>query len=94
MKTKALLKVENAAPVPVRTVDISINGLGISTKEPLRAGVPVSVRFELYVDGQGHTIVARGHIAYCLFSGGEFKAGITFSQLDLTAMTVISKYVK
>lgn len=94
MKTKALLAVEGGAPMQVRTVDISTNGLGISAQEPLRAGVPVSVKFELYVDGHGHTIIARGLIAYSLFSGGEFKAGVTFSQLDLTAMTLISKYIK
>lgn len=94
MKTKALLAVESSAPVQVRTTDVSTNGIGISTQEPLRAGVPVSIRFELYVDGQGHTIIARGLIAYCTFSSGEFKAGITFSQLDLTALTLIAKYVK
>lgn len=94
IKTKALLVVESAAPVQVRTMDISANGLGISTQEPLRAGVPVSVKFELYVDGQGHTIIGRGLIAYCIFSGGEYKAGITFTQLDLTALTLISKYIR
>lgn len=94
MKTKALLSVESTAPVQIKTVDISTNGLGIALQEPLRAGVPVMVKFELYVDGQGHTIVARGIIAYSIFSGGEFKAGITFSQLNLTAMALISKYVK
>lgn len=93
-KTKALISVDSGSPVWVRTVDLSENGVGIASGEPLKVGVPARVRFELSFDGQAQAVEARGTIAYCHLSGGDFKVGISFSQVDMATMMLISKYLK
>ena len=94
MKTKALIAVDKAAPVWVRTVDLSENGVGLATAEPLRIGAPARVRFELSLEGQQQPVEARGTIAYCMLSGDEFKVGVTFTQVDMSAMMLIAKFLK
>ncbi|MFD2365743.1 PilZ domain-containing protein [Pseudoduganella sp. GCM10020061] len=94
MKTKALISVDSKSPVWVRTVDLSENGVGLATPEPVRIGAPARVRFELSFDGQSQPVEARGTIAYCMLSGDEFKVGITFTQVDVAAMMLISKFLK
>ncbi|HEY1043855.1 MAG TPA: PilZ domain-containing protein [Telluria sp.] len=94
LKTKALIAVDNGTPTWVRTVDISENGVGIAANEPLRVGAPARIRFELLLEGQQRAVEARGTIAYCMLSGDAFKAGMTFTQVDMAAMMLIAKFLK
>ena len=94
LKAKALMAVDGGSPVWLRTVDISSNGIGIAADEPLPVGVAARVRFEMFYEGRSHVVDVKGRIAYCIFSGGEFKAGFTFSLLDLPTMTLITKYIR
>lgn len=94
LKTKALIAVDKGSPVWVRTIDISENGVGIATGEPVRIGASARIRFELSIDGQARPVEARGTIAYCMLSGDDFKVGVTFTQVDMAAMMLISKFLK
>jgi hypothetical protein len=94
MKTKALFAVDKGSPVWVRTLDISENGVAIATGEPARIGAPARIRFELSLDGEMRPVEARGTIAYCMLSGNDFKVGISFTQVDIAAMMLISKFLK
>ena len=94
LKAKALLAVDGGSPLWARTVDISANGIGIASDEPLPVGVSARVRFEMFYDGRSHVVDVKGTFAYCIFSSGEFKAGFTFSLLDLPTMTLITKYLR
>ena len=37
---------------------------------------------------------ARVKVMYCIFSNGEFKAGFQFVNLDLTAMSQVSRFLR
>jgi hypothetical protein len=94
MKTKALFAVDKAAPAWVRTLDLSENGVAIATGEPMRIGAPARIRFELSIEGELRAVEARGTIAYCMLSGDDFKVGMTFTQVDISAMMLIAKFLK
>lgn len=82
------------APVLVRTVDISANGLSISVPEPMQAGQAGQISFDLLVEGKRVPIAARVKTMYCIFSNGEFKVGFQFLNLDLNAMSQLSRFLR
>lgn len=94
LKVKAVLAMEGHAPVQTRTMDIGTNGMALTMSGPVQAGLAGQIKFDLFFDGKATPITARVKVAYCIFGGGEFKVGLTFVNLELAAMTVISKYLK
>ena len=85
---------EGEAPVTGRTSDIGANGVSINLPDPLLVGQAGVVAFELLVDGKSVPISARAKALYCIFSGGEFKVGFQFLNLELNAMTAIARYLR
>jgi hypothetical protein len=94
VKVKALIAMEGQAPMPGRTADVGSNGVSITVQNPLQVGQAGQVSFDLLVDGKLAPIVARAKLIYCIFSGGEFKAGFQFLNLDLAAMTELSRFLR
>lgn len=85
---------EGEAPATGRTSDIGANGVSINLPDPLLVGQTGVVAFELLVDGKLVPISARAKTLYCIFSGGEFKVGFQFLNLELNAMTAIARYLR
>ena len=94
LKTKALVAADGADPVPARTVDISASGMSITLPGPMKVGDTGMIKFDLFYDGKVTPITARAKASYCIFSSGEFKVGLQFLNLDLSAMTVLAKYLR
>jgi hypothetical protein len=94
LKTKAAFIAEGAGPLVGRTSDLSSNGLSINFADPLPAGKTGHVVFDIFVDGKLTSINARSKAMYCIFSGGEFKVGFEFVNLDLGAMTAIARFLR
>lgn len=94
LKVRAVLAVEGQAPVPGRTSDIGANGVSITVPNPLQTGQTGQVGFDLLVDGTPYPLLARVKVMYCIFSNGEFKAGLQFINLDLTAMSQVSRFLR
>jgi c-di-GMP-binding flagellar brake protein YcgR len=94
LKTKAKLTVDGEDPIVTRTVDISASGMSLALPGPLPVGRPSQIIFDLVYEGKATPVNARTKVAYCIFSNGEFKVGFRFITLDLTAMTVLSKYLR
>lgn len=94
LKTKAKLAIDGQPPVPARTADISSAGMSVTVDEPCRSGVLCTVAFDLLQDGKPVPIMARSKVAYCILSGGQFKVGLTFQNLDMGAMSTISKFLR
>jgi PilZ domain len=94
VKVKALVAMEGQAPMPGRTSDLGSNGVSIAVEQPLQVGQAGQVGFDLLVDGKLVPIVARAKVIYCIFSGGEFKVGFQFLNLDLNAMTQLSRFLR
>jgi hypothetical protein len=94
VKVKAVIAMEGQAPMPGRTSDVGSNGVSIAVQNPLQVGQTGQVGFDLLVDGKLTPIAARAKVIYCIFSGGEFKVGFQFLNLDLSAMTQLSRFLR
>jgi hypothetical protein len=94
VKVKALIAMEGQAPVPGRTADVGSNGVSVAVQNPLQVGQAGQVSFDLLVDGKLTPIAARAKVIYCIFSGGDFKIGFQFLNLDLAAMTQLSRFLR
>jgi c-di-GMP-binding flagellar brake protein YcgR len=94
LKVKAVAAMDGHAPTMVRTSDISANGVSISVPEPMRVGQAGQVSFDLLVEGKLVPIAARVKAMYCIFSSGEFKVGFQFLNLDLNAMSQLSRFLR
>jgi hypothetical protein len=77
-----------------RTADVGANGLSVMLPAPLQPGQAGQVSFDLFVDGKATTIKTRSKALYCVFSNGEFKVGFQFLNLDLSAMTVLARFLR
>jgi hypothetical protein len=85
---------DGQARVPGRTLDIGANGVSITVPYPLQVGQTGLVSFDLLVDGKPTPLNARAKVMYCIFSHGEFKAGFQFMNLELNAMTQLSRFLR
>lgn len=94
MKTRAVLVLEGKSPLAGRTADLSSNGVSVTFPDPLPVGQTGQLAFDIFIDGKPTTINARTKAMYCIFSGGEFKVGFEFVNLDLSAMTAVSRYLR
>jgi hypothetical protein len=93
-KVKAVLAMDGQEPVPARTTDISANGLCMTVPHPLQQGQTGLVAFDLLVEGTVVRMQLRCKVMYCIFGSGEFKAGFQFMNLDLNAITNITRFMR
>jgi hypothetical protein len=94
LKVKAVLAMDGQAPKQGRTADVGANGVSVSVENPLQVGQTGQVGFDLLVEGKLAPILARAKVIHCIFSGGDFKVGFQFLNLDLTAMTQLSRFLR
>ena len=94
LKVKAVAAMDGHTPMLVRTVDISANGVSISVPEPMQAGQAGKISFDLLVEGKAVPIAARVKVMYCVFSNDAFKVGFQFLNLDLNAMSQLSRFLR
>lgn len=94
LKVKAIAAMEGQAPVLVRTADISANGVSITVPEPMQTGQAGQISFDLLVEGKTVPLAARVKTMYCIFSNGDFKVGFQFLNLDLNAMSQLSRFLR
>ena len=94
MKARAIVSFEGEEPLVARTLDVSGNGVCISYPAPIPPGRACELSFDLLIDGKPSTIKTRSKASYCIFSGGEYKIGFQFVNLDLAAMTMLAKFLR
>lgn len=94
VRTKIGLAMDGHPPLMGKTSDVGANGLSVNLPDPLPAGLAGQVRFDLLVDGAFVPIQARAKVMYCIFSGGEFKIGFQFLNLELAAVTALARYMR
>lgn len=94
LKTRAILAIEGEPPQACRTVDIGASGVSLNVPHPIRGGQAVQVGFDLLVDGKIVKVNAKAKVQYCILSHGEFKVGLEFSNLELAAMTALSRFLR
>jgi hypothetical protein len=94
LKTRVMLAMEGSAPVLGKTTDVSANGVSVSLPQPVAAGQSAQLRFDLLVEGRVVPIHSKARTQYCILSNGEFKVGLQFLNLDLGAMTALSRFLR
>jgi hypothetical protein len=94
LKTRALVTFEGAAARAARTVDVGANGICLSATQPMPHDAPCDLHFELNLDGKVSVVKTRSRVTYCIFSNGEYKIGFQFVSLDLSAMTLLAKFMR
>jgi hypothetical protein len=94
VKVKAVVAMEGQGRMPGRTMDIGANGVSLTVEQPLQVGQSCQVAFDLLVEGKLTPISARSKVIYCIFGGGEFKVGFQFLNLELSAMTQLSRFLR
>lgn len=94
LRVRAALAMEDHAPMMGKTIDIGANGCSVNLPEPVLLGYVGQIAFDFMVDGQPVSIRTRVKTMYCIFSSGEFKAGLQFIDLDLPAVTALARYLK
>lgn len=94
LKTRAVIAFDGAAPLAARTIDVGANGVCISHPTPIQAGGACDLSFELFMDGKSSNIKTRSKSTYCIFSNGEYKVGFQFVNIDLSAMTLLARFLR
>jgi hypothetical protein len=94
LKTRIMLVVEGSAPVLGKTTDLSANGVSVNLPQPVAAGQSAQLRFDLLVEGTVVPIHSKARTQYCILSNGEFKIGLQFLNLELGAMTALSRFLR
>lgn len=89
-----MFALEGSAPVMGRTTDVSVQGVSVSVAQPVAVGQGAQLRFDLLVDGKVVPIQSKARTLYCILSNGEFKVGLQFVNLELSAMSALSRYLK
>ena len=89
-----MFALEGSAPVMGRTTDVSIQGVSINVAQPVAVGQGAQLRFDLLVDGKVVPIQSKARTLYCILSNGEFKVGLQFVNLELSAMSALSRFLK
>jgi hypothetical protein len=93
LKVKALLSIDGNAPQVARTLDVGTDGVSLVLEHPLKPGAVVDVYFEIFHDGKLRPITARSKVQYCILSNAGFKVGFQFVNLELSSMTMLTKYL-
>ena len=95
LKTRATVTFEGAAaPLVARTVDVGANGICLSYPQPMPQGKDCELSFDVFLDGKPNTVRTRSRAMYCIFSSGEYKVGFKFLHLELSAMTLLAKFMR
>lgn len=85
---------EGAPAAAARTIDVGTSGVSVSVSQKVTEGSRGQISFEMFVDGKSHLISAKVSVTYCIFSSGEFKAGLHFTQPDAAMTAVLNKYMR
>lgn len=96
LRAKALLQLPDRAPLPVRTVDVSIGGLGVVSPVNINPLLACKVRVNLPLQPIGHALVeARATVAYCVLSSSEsgFLVGLQLLNLPIESARAIAHFL-
>lgn len=94
LKTRAVAVFTGVAPITARTIDVGGNGISLSFDRQIPQGLECELSFDLFLDGQMKPVKTRSKVMHCVFSNGEYKVGFQFLNLELSAMTLLAKFLR
>ncbi len=90
LRVRATLIDQNGNQSPARTFDVSTGGVCLLTETPLILAQKYTVIFQMSMRGGNTQVTAEGTIAYCMLSSNQFKSGLQFSSLPVSARNAIT----
>lgn len=94
LKARAVVTFDGAAALTARTIDVGGNGICLSYPQPVASGRECELSFDVFLDGKVSTVKTRSKAMYCILGSGEYKIGFQFLSLELSAMTLLAKYMR
>lgn len=93
-KRRATITLDDAPPIDVRTVDLSMGGVAFMTEHPLPEGLSCKIAIQAFFeDGLTH-IIAKGRVADAILVGLQgYRIGMQFSSLDADTKALVSRVV-
>ena len=93
LAVSARLLGHDATPKPIKTIDISVGGMGILAQEPMSPGTNCIIAFESPLPEETKRINVWAKVAYCLIKGkDEFQVGVYFKDFDSYSKFLIEKF--
>lgn len=93
---RAKVIVEHGEPIPLRVIDVSEGGMGVVCSEPFRKGqmLPINLTLPLWDNRASFQSVYFGAlVSYQVMTGGQYRYGLQFGQLDLKTRAWIRQWV-
>ena len=95
MRVKANFAVDGARPMVVRSMDVAVSGMAISSQVQIPTGMGCFVAFDLYFGGKTYSVASRAKVMYCIYSAHDgFKVGLQFQGMDLPSSTAIARFME
>lgn len=95
VRLTAVLEVEGAAPLAVRTVEVSEEGVALSSPLNIRPGGPCVVRMALPARPPQPMLAVQGRVTYSVLSqrDGGFRVGVHFLALPRSAQERLQAFM-
>ena len=96
LRTNAMLRVPGAAPIRVRTLDISVGGMGVVASLNPHPGVACSMAIAPPASASGApTIAIPATVVHSIFSvrEGGFVIGLRYGELSDEAVEAITRFL-
>jgi hypothetical protein len=89
-----MLRLSDSAPIPVKTVDISPNGLQVISDAPLPFRQQCTLSIDLLHPDVPDVLELDGTVAHCILSGQHgFRIGIRYTGLTHRSKVLIARIV-
>jgi len=91
-----VLRLHGRAPMPARTFNASLLGLGVDIDEPLRAGEHCAVEFGMLLpDGRRHLFQAQTRVQYSFLScEAVWRLGLLLTHVDRRSHVVLASTLR
>jgi len=95
LRVKAILTMDGAVPMLVRTMDIGKYGMCvINIPQALKTSLEVEVRFEVVFGGKIENVTITARVSYCVHSEEEgYRAGLQFLNPASPGAALIAQYI-
>lgn len=94
LRTKAIVAMDGYNPLLGKTADVGSTGVSICVPHPITAGLVGQLNFDLLTDGTFVPMQTRAKVSYCIFSGGDYKVGFHFINLEPGASSALARFMR
>jgi c-di-GMP-binding flagellar brake protein YcgR len=93
---KARILCPSGSPVDAKVVDLSEGGLGLVCQQSVGQAIELEVWVAMPTDNQHayQALRVRGRVAFQVYSHGECRIGLQFTQVDEASLDLLQRHVR